>query len=332
MVSVGGQPCLSTKVVVPEYEIKCTLPPFVPSFSNQHYRQSRAAMTGSARGSNNNHDDLFDELEAALRVEVSVTLADLPLLSSSTFDLLSYTVAAPLMLAPTLSNLAARSVDVSWVPPGNVWDQLTVTGYVVRVRELASGNGRMEESLKDVALGNVTTTTITGLLPATTYAFSVASVCENHTNSNSNSNFGQEGQGAKSGNGEGNGAEWTKLDLYGRRQFPLQHGSVDTVISGLSVEANLTATLKWDLELTQFNANGSLVNHSGIDGNRRSLGPSGVVGGEGAYGMVLVGDANVEVGDVLTRSLSLRLSLSLGLSPTPISLSSSLLGALACTE
>jgi hypothetical protein len=301
-------------------------------------------MTGSARGSNNNHDDLFDELEAALRVEVSVTLADLPLLSSSTFDLLSYTVAAPLMLAPTLSNLAARSVDVSWVPPGNVWDQLTVTGYVVRVRELASGNGRMEESVKDVALGNVTTTTITGLLPDTTYAFSVASVCENHTSlsnsnaNNSNSNFGQEGQGAGSGNGEGNGAEWTKLDLYGRRQFPLQHGSVDTVISGLSVEANLTATLKWDLELTQFNANGSLVNHSGIDGNRRRLGPSGVVGGEGAYGMVLVGDANVEVGDVLTLSLSLSLSLSissslsLSLSPPPISLSSSLFGALACTE
>lgn len=30
---------------------------------------------------------------------------------------------------PSLSNLAARSIDVSWEPPADYWDALAVTGY-----------------------------------------------------------------------------------------------------------------------------------------------------------------------------------------------------------
>ena len=43
--------------------------------------------------------------------------------------LVSYQVAPPVPLAPTVSNVAACALDLSWVPPGDLWDQLTVTGY-----------------------------------------------------------------------------------------------------------------------------------------------------------------------------------------------------------
>lgn len=34
---------------------------------------------------------------------------------------------------PLVSNVAARSVDVSWKPPTDYWQALAVTGYQVRV-------------------------------------------------------------------------------------------------------------------------------------------------------------------------------------------------------
>ena len=58
------------------------------------------------------------------------------------------------------------------------------------------------------------------------------------------------------------------------------------------METNATATLAQDFEFTRFSANHT-VNASAADG-RASQGPSGSVGGEGHYGLVLVGDANVE--------------------------------------
>lgn len=96
-VTIGGASCLDVTVVVPEYELACTLPP---------------RAWGEAEGRD---------------LEVRVTLGDLPLLSGAAHAL-SYAVAPPTMRAPTLANIAARSMDVSWVPPGDVWDQLTVKG------------------------------------------------------------------------------------------------------------------------------------------------------------------------------------------------------------
>jgi len=52
-----------------------------------------------------------------------------------------------------------------------------VTGYVVRVREL----GGFSASERFVSVGNVTTTTVTNLLPDTLYGMSVAPVNENRS-------------------------------------------------------------------------------------------------------------------------------------------------------
>lgn len=57
---------------------------------------------------------------------------------------------------------------------------------------------------------------------------------------------------------------------------------------------NATATLEHDFLFERFSANLTVnASQAGI-GLQASLGPSGVIGGEGHYGMVLVGDANVE--------------------------------------
>ncbi len=242
-VYIGGRPCRDLRVVVPEYELTCVLPPAAEEGS------AEAAAAAAARG------------DAYRRVPVTLTHGDLPVLSSS-FTYLSYQVPPPISFRPSLSNIAARSLDVTWEPPGDVWDHLTVTGYVVRIREIYGG-GR-DDNLFEVTVGNVTTTTIIGLLPDTLYGASVAAVCENQTD-----------------------LEWRQFDLYGRRA--LLPGAL---VAPMSVETNYNATLEWDVGFNRFNAN-LTVNHSAID-KTASLGPSGVIGGEGSYGVVMVGNANVE--------------------------------------
>ena len=107
-VYIAGRPCEHVTVVVPEYELTCVLP-------------SISADAGAYRN-----------------VEVRLTHGDLPVLSSA-FPYLSYQVAPPITFRPSLSNIAARSIDVTWEPPGDVWDHLTVTGYVVQIREIYGG-------------------------------------------------------------------------------------------------------------------------------------------------------------------------------------------------
>jgi hypothetical protein len=62
----------------------------------------------------------------------------------------------------------------------------------------------------------------------------------------------------------------------------------------LSVETNATATLAHDFAFERFSANHTANGSQAATHLAASLGPSGVVGGEGHYGLVLVGDANVE--------------------------------------
>uniref|UniRef100_A0A7S2RZZ2 Fibronectin type-III domain-containing protein n=1 Tax=Rhizochromulina marina TaxID=1034831 RepID=A0A7S2RZZ2_9STRA len=228
-IAVAGRPCTDVMVEVDEEQASCLLPP--------------AAVQGP-----------FTELL------VEVRLGDLPDLLVS-LPYLSYQVPPPVTLRPELRNLAAHSLDVVWSPPGDYWSHVTVTGYVVVIREIG---GREVGAEKRVVVGNVTTTTIIDLKPDTLYAAAVASLVESQTDE-----------------------EWTELDLYGRRAaLP---GALE---SALSLETNATATLRWDIEFLSFNANAT-VNHSSSDSNVQ-LGPSGVVGGEGSYGIRLVGDANIE--------------------------------------
>jgi hypothetical protein len=226
-VTIAGQLCLNLEVVVDEYHFRCTLPAV------------------------SEHSHLRD-------VHVVVSQEDLPLKHDVRY--LSYQEPPPQLMTPTISNIASRSLDVSWVPPLDIWTQLTVTGYLLKIRQF--GSAFVME--RELVVGNTTTTTITGLLPDTTYAVSVAAVSENITDE-----------------------AWQSFDLYGRRS--LLPGAM---VGALSVETNATSTLMWDVSFDWFDANAT-TNQSAQD-RRASLGPSGVIGGEGGYGLIIVGDANLE--------------------------------------
>lgn len=81
--------------------------------------------------------------------------------------------------------------------------------------------------------------------------------------------------------------QWQELDLYGRRD-PVA-GFVRGQFSPSTIP---TKTLATDFQFTIFNANATL-NHGPFDA-RSSLGPLGVTNGEGHFGLVLVGDTNVQ--------------------------------------
>jgi len=84
--------------VVEEYHIQCTLPS-VPSNAQ------------------------------ARDVAVVVELGDVPLKHQVRY--ISYQEPPPLMMVPTVSNIASRSMDVSWICPGDLWTQLTVRNFRV---------------------------------------------------------------------------------------------------------------------------------------------------------------------------------------------------------
>jgi hypothetical protein len=84
--------------VVEEYHIQCTLPS-VPSNAQ------------------------------ARDVAVVVQLGDVPLKHQVRY--ISYQEPPPLMMVPTVSNIASRSMDVSWICPGDLWTQLTVRNFFV---------------------------------------------------------------------------------------------------------------------------------------------------------------------------------------------------------
>lgn len=226
-VSIGGQPCIGVRVEVAERALTCRLP--------------------------SRHTGPFRDLD------VSVRHGDLPDLVSSK-PYLSYQVPPPRLSRPSLRNTAAHSIDVVWAPPGDIWDHLSVTGYVVQLRQI----GGVKAEVREEVVGNVTTTTMLGLAADALYIASVAPLAENQTD-----------------------REWMQVDLYGRRR-----GIPGALRGEFSLETNSTATLVADFMFSFFDAN-KTVNHSAAD-TRTGLGPTGMHGGEGHYGLVMVGSANVQ--------------------------------------
>lgn len=242
-------------------------------------------------------------------VDVVVARADEPALRDAV-AYLSYAGDPSAPDAPEVFHVAARSVDLRWTPPpyprlqegapSKLLGALQTTGYVVhyKVDEARDADGfytrgeddrlgsgafgaprdpRKIEGARDryapatndifsVTLGNVTTTTIIGLDPDTRYVFAVAAVVEDRFTDPDRIDT---------------------VDLYGRR--PLMDGAR---VGPRSTFTNATATLVHDLSFSYFDANATVA-HGAAD-PRSGLGPGGLVGGEGAWGLVLAGSANVE--------------------------------------
>ncbi len=110
--------------------------------------------------------------------------------------------------------------------------------------------------------GNITTTTIRGLSPNTTYEFGISGLNEDQS-----SNL------------------WSNLDLYGRRQI------LDDAVEG-PIATIIGHTLMYDIQFDNFDAN-STQNHGPIIVSS-SIGPTGIRSGEGHYGLVLVGHSNIQ--------------------------------------
>ena len=174
----------------------------------------------------------------------------------------SYRNAPPVQLSPVVTNYGARRVDLVWEPPGtNVFDHMMTTGYKVLWFQPKYPN-----RVSNLTVGNVTTTSIRGLEPATEYIFAVAPMAEGAFSEKSAS---------------------LETDLYGRRD-----PTHDALIGTFSPYTNVSATMLYDFNFGLFNANATL-NASAVE-NVSSNGPTGVWGGEGNYGLVLVGSANVQ--------------------------------------
>jgi len=169
-----------------------------------------------------------------------------------------YAEPAPAVINLAASNLAAQSVDLNWTPGGDIWDAMAVTGYKITV-EAQTGSDTTPWSM---VLGNVTTSTVRNLYPNVDYKFTVQATCEDQ-----------------------NDPEWQALDLYGRREL-LEGGLI-------GAKSEITATtLEYDVDFTKFDAVATL--DDGPADASSTAGPTGVSGGEGHYGLYLIGDANIE--------------------------------------
>lgn len=82
--------------------------------------------------------------------------------------------------------------------------------------------------------------------------------------------------------------QWRELDLYGRRA-PL----ADAVVGAYSAAAAAATTLEADILIDEFSA--ATVVDAGAAVTAATAGPRGVTGGEGHYGVSLVGSAQVRI-------------------------------------
>ena len=202
-VSVGGRPCTDVVMTIPQSQLQCNLP--------VGYDSPAAVIV-----SNNAFNGLYD-----------------------TKPYLSYAAPPAPLATPVVVNVAAASLDVTWVGPSDYWDALAVTGYAVWYREVrASANGTsftpvvssLSSSRGTQVVGNVTYTTVVGLRPGALYEVRVAgisedqdeSTCVEDTARTNNPNLVPRPARCRT-DAEGRptntrtGFQWRQLDLYGRR-------------------------------------------------------------------------------------------------------------------
>ena len=173
-------------------------------------------------------------------------------------QILRYALAPPPPVNLTIFNIAAKSVDLTWNHGGNLWEQMSSTGFLIEWRF------NLTKEYHNMVVGNVTTTTAIDLKPNTLYQFSISALNEDQRSS-----------------------EWyATLDNYGRRS------KLDHALKGEPSHFVETRTLANDFLFEFFNSN-STLNHIRGEFPAR-LGPTGNVGDEGHYGMELVGDASIQ--------------------------------------
>lgn len=192
-------------------------------------------------------------------VNVRVESGDLPSLFHNA-PYFSYARAAAAPDRPMITNIGARKVDIIWKPPGDVFDNMMTTGY-----KIVWFQPQYRSRVSNITVGNITTTSIRGLEPNTPYIFCITALAEGITH----------------------GSATLPTDLYGRRE--LLEGYFE---SPVSIYTNITYTMEYDFDFKFFNSNQTLNSSSASPSN--SVGPTGVYGSEGNYGLVIVGSAHIQ--------------------------------------
>lgn len=78
------------------------------------------------------------------------------------------------MCVSKVTNIGAHRVDLTWSPPSiTEFDQMTITGY-----KILWFRPQFRSRVSNLTVGNVTTTSIRGLEPATEYVFAIAAMSE----------------------------------------------------------------------------------------------------------------------------------------------------------
>ncbi|RHX98214.1 hypothetical protein DYB36_009521 [Aphanomyces astaci] len=135
-------------------------------------------------------------------------------------------VPVQLTTAPSLSNVMAHAVDITWVPPPNdVWSCLTITGYLVIVRRLR------DNFTVTTMLGNVTTTTLATLSAGAPYSVKVSAVVESQVQPPSCLVSCHDESSIQ------NTTDWQQVDMYGQRL------ALPSAIAGLPSPALVFSTL-----------------------------------------------------------------------------------------
>lgn len=268
---IDGNPCTSVQhdPKSPQTKLMCRTPP----------RSSDG--TSSSLPSNTEYSS------------VEILHGKLPgLFHHSSSHLFSYAKIPPKPQQIQVSNIASHSIDLSWKPGGSFWNHMTYTGFHIQWRPLLS----LEEDGDDsddsdfaahyyfypysMIVGNITTTTVRSLLPDTSYIVAISGLTENQEQ-----------------------VFQYPLDLYGRRHHNNNNSNNIFESTSFVLESAMTTTtaktLQYDVSFDSFNAN-STLNHTDQDANILSssssstVGPKGMYGGEGHFGLTLVGDAHIE--------------------------------------
>ena len=123
---------------------------------------------------------------------------------------------------------------------------MTYTGYIIKWRKKHRDSSSTAIWSHSLVIGNITTTTIRGLTPNTSYTIGIAGLNEDQSNKS-----------------------WFYLDLYGRRRM------LDDALEG-PIATTFGHTLKYDVEFQRFDANSTQNHGPKVQTTASSIGPTGI--------------------------------------------------------
>lgn len=231
---------------------------------------------------------------------------------------LIYRASPPIPEVPLVVNIGAKKVDLVWNPPGDDFNKRTVTGY-----KIIWFQPKYPKFISNVTVTNITSTSIKNLEPNTEYVFSIAAISEgNEAAFNPTDMYGRRehlNEGLLGGFSPFTNITSTlpydfSFDFFNvnstlnstlvlENQVNLSRISYEEAMDKLKqkeseIENNLATND--DLSVLLYEVENNLLKYNyylkelDIVKSKNVNGPTGQFGGEGHYGLVFVGSANIQ--------------------------------------